>query len=236
MNAAVATADRERRELLRWTASLGAITAEALALRLGVSPASARGRLAAACRRGQLARSQPLNGRPALFTLTASGAHGIGLTGFRRCEVKPVAASHLIECAWVAAALERRYPDHRVLGERELRRAERDRGCSLASARLFGVRAESERLHRPDLVLVPANGAGLPVAVEVELSIKAPRRLREIARAWRRCREVAGVIYLVNSSTRAPVSRAVRDADAASRIAVLALDRLTGPRPPDACA
>ncbi|HEX5308615.1 MAG TPA: hypothetical protein VFW38_05990 [Solirubrobacteraceae bacterium] len=233
MTVYVSSIDDERRELLRWTASLGAITADALALRRGISQASARGRLAAACRRGQLTRSQPLNGRPALFTLTVKGAHSIGLIGLRRCQVADATAGHSIECAWVAAALERCYPDRRVLGERELRLIERDRGRALASARLFGACAESDRVHRPDLVLVSADRTMRPVAVEVELSVKAPRRLREICRAWRRCREVAGVIYLVNSLTRAPVSRAVRDAGAQERIAVLTLDLLRGGVPSD---
>lgn len=236
MNVNVSSCERERRELLRWTASLGAITADALALRRGVSPASARGRLAAACRRGQLTRSQPLNGRPALFTLTLKGAHSIGLIGLGRCRVGNATANHLIECAWAAAALERCYPDQRVLGERELRRIERDRGRALASARLFCARSESDQVHRPDLVLVPVDGDMRPVAVEVELSVKAVPRLREICRAWRRCREVAGVIYLVNSLTRAPVWRAVNDAGAQGRIAVLALDSLCGRVPPDAPA
>lgn len=226
MSAVDAVRDRERRELLRWTASLGAITADALALRRGTSARSARAALAAACRRSELDRSEPLNGRPALFTLTPRGARSIGLAGLRRCRVGDATASHLIACAWVAAALERCYPDQRVVGERELRRAERDQRCVLASARLLGARAERDRLHRPDLVLSPANGAGRPVAVEVELSVKEPRRLCEICRAWRRCREVAGVIYLVDSRTERAVSRAVRNTSADDRIAVLALAEL----------
>lgn len=227
MSAETLSSECERRELLFWTASLGAITADALALRRGISLASARGRLTAACRRGELERSRLLYGCPALFALTARGARSIGLTGLGLCEVSRTNSCHLIECARVAAALERCYPDHSVLGERELRRIEGELGRAFASARRFGACAEVERLHRPDLVLVPLSGVARPVAVEVELSVKSPRRLREICRAWGRCREVDGVVYLVNSLTQRAVSRAVREANALERIVVLSLDSLS---------
>lgn len=228
MSAVISSVDRERRELLRWTASLGAITADALSVRRCVSPASARARLAAACRSGQLVRSRPLHARPSLFTLTAKGARAAGLNGLRRCQVSAGNAGHLIVCAWVAASLERCYPDQLVLGERELRRAEHDRGRALASARLIGLDQRASGLHRPDLVLISRDGSTRPVAVEVELSVKAPRRLREICRAWIRCADVAGVIYLVNARALAPVSRAVRDVNGGGRIAVLSLEALSG--------
>jgi hypothetical protein len=137
-------------------------------------------------------------------------------------------AGHLIVCALAAAALERCYPDKRVIGERELRSAERACGRPLASARLAGRYAGSSGLHRPDLVLAPAAGddLGLPVAVEVELTIKAPRRLCEICRAWARCSQVAGVVYLVSERTRPALLRAVAAANAGERIAVVRLQAL----------
>src|SRR5207237_5477139 len=119
------------------------------------------------------------------------------LDGLQPCRVSPANALHLIACAAVAAGLERCYPDHSVMGERELRRQERARGAPLASARVGSGPAGEQPLHRPDLVLWPAAaGGGLPVAVEVELAVKAPRRLAAICRGWARCREVAGVLYL----------------------------------------
>jgi hypothetical protein len=48
-------------------------------------------------------------------------------------------------------------------------------------------------LRRLDLVLFP--DAALPVAVEVELSVKAARRLEAICRAWVRCRIGSEVRY-----------------------------------------
>jgi protein involved in plasmid replication-relaxation len=242
---------QERRELLRWTASLGAITAEALSLRDAKSLACARGRLSALCRQGLLRRARVLYGQPALFTLTPAGARAVaaaaataagaagssgagpdaGLAGASGCRVSDGNAKHLIACAQAAAALERCYPGQRAIGERELRRAEHAGGRPLASARMEGVHAGPSGLHRPDLVLVaPAAERALPVAVEVELTVKAPRRLRAICRAWARCPRVAGVLYLVAEPVQAPLQRAVADAGATDRIAVVPLAALPGAR------
>jgi hypothetical protein len=153
-----------------------------------------------------------------------------GLRGLDPCRVSSSNALHLIECARVAAALERCYPDHRVLGERELRRDEREYGRALASARLARGLGGGPSLHRPDLVLWPErSGEALPVAVEVELTIKAPRRLLEICRAWARCRCVAGVLYLAPSEVERALARAIERAQAGERIAVVPLSALPMP-------
>jgi hypothetical protein len=72
----------------------------------------------------------------------------------------------------------------------------------------------------------------LPVAVEVELTIKAPRRLVEICRAWARCRRVAGVLYLAPATLPADVeralSRAVAEARACEEVIVVPLSALPG--------
>jgi hypothetical protein len=128
-----------------------------------------------------------------------------------------------------------------VLGERELRRDERERGVALASARLGIAPDGGPLLHRPDLVLWPRDtedteagedleeASGLPVAVEVELTVKAPRRLADICRAWARCRCVAGVLYLAPPEVRRALERALDQVEAGERIAVLGLDAV--PRP-----
>jgi hypothetical protein len=113
------------------------------------------------------------------------------------------------------------------MGERELRREESARGAELASA-LIGVGADGRRLlHRPDLVLLPCvQEDALPVAVEVELSVKSPRRLADICRGWARSRCVAGVLYLVSPDAGRAVERAVAETQAGERIVVLGLDAL----------
>src|SRR5262249_13398432 len=158
------TPSRERAAIVRWTARIGAVTAEALAEREGVTAASARARLLAAERAGLLSRQRPLAEQPALYTATRRGLGAPGPGGPAPCRVSAANARHLIACAAVAAALERCYPDHRVLGERELRREEQASGTALASAQA-GIQACGEPLlHRPDLVLWPKEPDRMPVA------------------------------------------------------------------------
>jgi len=211
----------EQTELVHWTASLGAITAEALARRVSATPASARGRLATLVRHGLLARRRLLVDAPTLYTVTRAGLRACGAYGIEPCRLSAAGAHHAILCAEAAASLERCYPDHRLLGERELRRDERDLGRPLASARLA-----ADRLHRPDLVLWPHTPGALPVAVEVELTIKAPRRLAGICRAWTRCPLVSGVLYLAGDRVQPALERAIEKAGARERVVVLPLTAL----------
>jgi hypothetical protein len=217
----------QRVAVLCWAARLGAVTAEALADRQGATVASARGRLLAGERDRQLLRWSPLVGQPALYTVTRAGMRASALTGLDPCRVSASNAAHLIACARAAAALERCYPDYRVHAERELRRDEHQRGAPLASARLDARLNADAALHRPDLVLWPAGGdVGLPVAVEVELTVKAPRRLSGICRAWARCRLVAGVIYLAAPDVELALERALREVGGSDRIVVVPLAAL----------
>jgi hypothetical protein len=217
----------ERVAIVQWTARIGAVTAEAVADHLATTPASARARLLAAERAHLLARQRPLAGAPALYTATATGLRVADMGGLGPCRVSASNARHLIVCAWVAAALERCYPHQQVMGERELRRDESARGAELASARI-GIGADGRRLlHRPDLVLFPrVQEDALPVAVEVELSVKSPRRLADICRAWARSQCVAGVLYLVAPAVRRAVERAVDETQASERVLVIGLDAL----------
>ena len=132
----------EQLALLRWTVRLGAVTADALAVHAGSTLASARGRLHGAESKGLVCSQRLLAGRPALYTATRSGLRAAGLHGFEPCRVSVANAPHAIECARVAAALEHAYPDHHVMGERELRRDEREAGDT---ARQRAARARPRR-------------------------------------------------------------------------------------------
>jgi hypothetical protein len=217
----------ERVAIVHWAARIGAVTAEAAADHLDATTASARARLLAAERAQLLARQRPLAGAPSLYTVTATGLRVAGMGRLGPCRVSASNARHLIACAWVAAALERCYPHQRVMGERELRQDESARGGELASA-LIGIGADGRRLlHRPDLVVLPCvEEDALPVAVEVELSVKSPRRLAGICRAWARCRCVAGTLYIAPPQVRRAVERAVDEIGASERIIVIGLDAL----------
>ncbi|HLL92129.1 MAG TPA: hypothetical protein VK252_04245 [Solirubrobacteraceae bacterium] len=227
------TQSPERVVMLQWVARMGAVTAEALAERDGCTLASARARLLAAERRRLLCRCRPLTGQPTLYSVTPAGMRAANMRGLDPCRISATNAAHAIACAAVAAALERRYPSHRVLGERELRRDEREHGRALASAHMSPAQRGAQLLHRPDLVLWPKDAAdGLPVAVEVELTRKAPRRLASICRAWARCRCVAGVIYLAAPDVRGPLAQAIEQAHAGECVIALPLDALSGRQGP----
>jgi hypothetical protein len=221
------TPSAQRVAIMQWTVRMGAVTAEAMADREGTTVSCARARLSVLEQAGWLSRKRLLEKQPALYVATRAGLRVAALRGLDQCRVSVTNAHHLIVCAGVAAALERGYPEHRVLGERELRRDERELGVATASARM-GVGSSSHGeplLHRPDLVLWPdRSDAGLPVAVEVELTVKAPRRLTDICRAWARCRTVAGVLYLAPPEVRRALERAIARAHAHERIVVVELD------------
>jgi hypothetical protein len=208
---------------------MGAVTAEAVALRQRTTVAAARSRLVAAAGDGLLSGRRPLVGQPTLYAITRAGVDAAGLRGLGPCRVSASNALHLIVCARAAVALELSYPDHRLLGERELRRLEAENGAPVASARLPRGPAGTPALHRPDLVLLPANGDRRPVAVEVELTVKAPRRLAGICSAWARSRDVAGVLYLAPPDVRRALARAIAKAHAGERIVVAPLDALVAP-------
>lgn len=221
---------RRQMATIRWVAGLGAVTAEALAHREQISLASARGRLHAAVGQQLLAAARPLRSAPTLYTVTPAGMRACGCR-LESCRVSPGNASHLIACAAVAAGLSRCYPDHLVGGERDLRREEREHGTRLASASLGRGADGQALLHRPDLVLWPTDlpVGSLPLAVEVELTVKAARRLEGICRAWARCDCVAGVLYLAAPEVERPLCRAIERAGAQSRVIALPLSAIPGP-------
>lgn len=226
MTGAAATCNPDRAALLDWAARLGAITAEALALRDGCSLASARGRLAAAERGGWLRGVRLLADAPTLYTVTRSGLAAAAVGGIEPARVSVSSAPHAIACAAVAAALERRYPAYRLMGEHELLRSEREAGRALVSAQLGGGAGAglAAARHRPDLALWPrACAPALPIAVEVELTVKASARLRDICRAWARCRRVAGVLYVAAPGVLRALERALADAHAGGRVLVAEL-------------
>jgi len=216
-----------RAEMVEWVARIGAVTADALAERDRCTKQAARGRLGIAAQSGLLLSSRPLRSHPAIYTATAAGLRATDLEHLEPGRVSAANAAHAIACVDVAVKLEHAYPDYRVMGERGLR-GEESNGTPLASATL-GRRADgSPLLHRPDLVLWSTSHesvaeASLPIAVEVELTVKGPSRLMEICLAWARCNRVEGVIYFAAPEVLRPLGRAIAKAHASERIVVLEL-------------
>jgi len=209
--------------IIAWIAGLGAVTAEALARERGWVPGAARARLSHLQRRGLLVAWRPLRDQPALYTVTRAGLRAAGVSGINPARVAAGGARHAVLCSLVAAELSHLYPGRRVIGEAELRREERSAGGLLASA---APGARERATHRPDLALLAAGRRA--IAVEIELTVKSPRRLAAICLAWARARHLDGVLYLATAGVRPALGHAIEQSRAGGRIHVVALETLEG--------
>lgn len=210
--------------LLRWAAGLGAVEARALAVRDGIGLESARSRLAAAERAGVMRSWRLLADQPPLYTVTRAGLRACGRGELAAARLSAGGAAHGAACCRVAVMLEAAYSRHRVLGEADVRAAARSGLGRIPTPMLPAGGAGDARSHRPDLVLVAEQATGdLPIAVEVELTVKAPERLASICLAWARERTVGGVLYFAAEPALSPLARAVDRADAHGRVVVVPL-------------
>ena len=185
---------------------------------LGVGRTAAYRRVAACIDASLLERLDLLRCEPSLLRATRAGLRYAGL-GLPLAVVSPGAVDHWLRCATTAQHLAAEFGADRVLTERELALHERIEGKPIASARLGENPDGSPRLHRPDLAVLPSATYPVsiedwrirrPIAVEVELSPKAPRRLEKILRAWRRAGWVEEVrYYCAPGTTTRAVQRAV---------------------------
>jgi hypothetical protein len=193
--------------MVEWVGRLGAAGADQVMAHFGLGRTVAYRRLGACVDAELLALVRLLHGQPGLYVATQRGLRFAGLDEFSVCRVSVASATHWQTCARLAVWLERTHPGFVVRSERELRVAERRVGRPLASAVLPAGASRRERPHRPDLLLMPREG-GRPVVVEVELSVKGPRRLEAICRAWARCQGIAGVRYYATPAAERAVTRA----------------------------
>jgi hypothetical protein len=213
--------------LLDALATVGAAGASELAAlaRLGEGPA--RARLRALGADGLVQSARVLHGEPALHALTRRGLRAAGRPELAPVVVGPSNAAHLAAVGRVAAALA--VGGARLQGERELRARERAAGRALASAEVGRAPDGSVALHRPDLVWL---GEGLPLAIEVERTVKAPERLARIVRGWARSRLVSGVVYHATPAAMRALERAIAAEQATERVHLVAL----APSSPDPSA
>jgi len=156
-----------------------------------------------------------------LYIATAQALRSCGLERLGLYRVSPGGFEHARELASAAVALHGAFPGWQLLSEREIRAEESDRAELVASADA-GERPGGRRaLHRADLALISVEGRTL--AIEIELSVKTPRRLAAICRGWARARHVDHVYYLATSAAARAVSRAVAETRTEDRITVLPL-------------
>lgn len=205
------------RELVRFAALHGVVSIGQVMEAFGVGRTAAYRRVAACIEAGLLERLEILREEPSVLRATRAGLRYVGLD-LGLCAISAGSLPHQLCCVSAALWLEKTYGSGGVLTERELRFIERAEGRAIYSAKLGERPDGGDLLHRPDLAVV---GEGLPVAIEVELSPKAPRRLAAIIRAWRRASWVGGVVYLCKPGpTKRGVIRAVRAARAEERVEV----------------
>jgi hypothetical protein len=206
------------RELVRFVGAHGAVAMEHAMAALGVGRTAAYRRVSACIEAGLLERLCLLRGEPSLLRATRAGLRYAGL-GLGVAVVSPGSVDHWLRCASMALLLSEEFGAERILSERELRLIERIEERPIFSARVGELPSGAPRLHRPDLAILGGEG---PVAVEVELTPKAPRRLDGLIRAWRRASWVSEVCYYCEpGATRRGVERAVQRAHAEERIRVL---------------
>jgi len=213
-------------EIVRWLGRIGAASAENVMARFGMGRSWAYDRLSRLVRDGLLEQKTLLHRQPGLYIATAEG---LRWTRQERLGVYRVSAggfAHAAELANVSVQLFLALPEWGQMSERELRIAEGDEGKLLASVKLGELAGGRPALHRPDLALI--DGEGGVLAIELELSIKAPRRLQAICRAYARARHLARVYYLATPAVARAVSRAVGEVRAEDGVTVMALDDVAG--------
>ena len=206
--------------IVDWVGRIGAAGAEHVMRRFGMGRSWAYTRLSRQVALGALEEHRVLYRQPGLYVATSDGLRGQGLSRLGVYRVSPGGFVHAREVAAAAAALHFALPGFELLAERELRLIEGDEGKLLASVKVGELAGGLPALHRPDLVAV---AEGRTLAVEVELSVKAPRRLQRICTAYARARHVGHVYYLAEPAPARAVARAVAETRAESRITVLPL-------------
>jgi hypothetical protein len=213
-------------QIVSWLARIGAASAEHVMARFGMGRSWAYARLSLLTRDGLLEQKRLLYGKPGLYISTAEGLRWTFNERLGAYRLSPGGFQHAWELADAAVALHNALPEHKQLSDREIRVGENDGPELIASASLGELPGGRPALHRPDLALIGPDRRVL--AIEVELSIKAPRRLQAICRGYARARHVDHVYYLATPPAGRAVSRAVAEVRAEDRITVLALDDVAG--------
>jgi hypothetical protein len=207
-------------ELLVYVACQGVVTIEHVMAALVVGRTAAYRRVGHCVDAGLIERLELLRTEPTLLRATRRCLRHLGLDAMPVAEVTAATATHWLRCASVARLLvEREFASYEVWSERDLRLTEVTEGRSPASIKIGGLASGVPRRHRPDLAVIAPERK---IAVEVELSLKAPRRLESILRGWRRAGDVEEVRYYCPPGpvTRG-VERAVSRTQTADKVRIL---------------
>jgi hypothetical protein len=213
------------REIVCWIGRMGAAGAEDVMQRFAMGRSWAYARLNGLVTGGLLEQRTLLHRQPGLYIATHEGLRWCDLQRLGVYRVGPGGFEHAQKAAHVASELQVALPGWEVLSERDIRQQEADLQELVASARVGELPAGRPALHRPDLAL--KSNDHRVVAVEVELSVKAPRRLATICRGWARARHIDSVYYLATPAAARAVERAVRETRSEDRIRILPIEDVT---------
>jgi hypothetical protein len=203
-------------QLVHFVGRHGAVSMAHVMGLLGIARTAAYRRVAACVEQGLLERLDLVRAEPTLIRATRAGLRYAGL-GLEPASVSPGSVKHWLTCTSTAIALGREVGHSNVISARELALHERIEGRPIASAKLGEHPSGAPALHRPDLVIAGER----PIAIEVELTPKAPERLLRIIRAWRRASWVSEVHYhCAPGLARRAVERAVHKARAEQRVLI----------------
>jgi hypothetical protein len=205
------------RELVHFVGRHGVVSIEHVMAAMGVGRTATYRRVAACVERSLLERFDLLRSEPRLLRATHAGIRYAGL-GLPVAVASPGSADHWLRCASTAQFLSEEFDPAQILTERELVLAEQIEEAPIVSAKVGEWLDGSPRLHRPDLAILTEEG---PIAVEVELTPKAPRRLKGVIKAWRRASWVTEIrYYCAPGPTRRAVERAVAEMRASERVRI----------------
>ena len=186
---------RKSLEALAWLTRVGAAPFEVLQLVIGCSRVRAHDHVHRLVEAGFARRVPMARGDGSLIVVTPTGAAMAGYAAGRAPRsLGPTTWAHASACAWVSAWLEVR--GRTWWGERELLDDEDEWRYELTYE---DHRGTARVTHRPDLAVQIATG---PVAIEVELQRKTPRRQRGICAMYSKLTDddgpLAGVIYITD--------------------------------------
>ena len=175
---------------MAWIARMGAVELGHVRRRWDVGRSVSYALVQRLVEAGLVERVATLPGDSTLLRATKQGIRYAGL-GLPAAKIGPGQVDHWICCADVALWAEARWGRGSVISERELRWQELEAGRPIGSAVVGELPGGRPMLHRPDLLVTDNESS---VAIEVELTLKAPRRLEHIVRCWRRARHLERVL------------------------------------------
>jgi hypothetical protein len=173
------------RELVRLVGRHGAMTIEHVMMAMRCGRTASYRRVARCVEGGLIERLAVPGVSSGVLIATRAGLSYAGL-GLPVATISPATVTHMLRCTFLAIRIEQLHPNRRVLTEREIILEEAIRGRRFASVVVGRFRGKP-KMHRADLLVESEGEKGERwlVPFEVELTPKAPARLRTIIAAWR---------------------------------------------------